>query len=800
MHIYERKTVKVLSGIVVALFAYSMVHAQSIEETIAGNKPHPRIEGTLKRLHDKHRQKPEAAVQFAREKAIRMRDRDKIVVFIVAVPGKAADVIDQAALKSYGVEIIKGAGRIIKAKIPIDKTTEIADNVKGISSIRLPDKPQAQYVESEGVSLAAADQFHSAGYMGSGLKIAVIDLDFSGIQAAISQGELPTTLTAVDCSGENCSLVSSPYEDFGATKHGTAVAEIIYDMAPGSQLYLIKIEDRLDLISAKDFCIANGIKIINHSVGWVNTNFYDGLCWSDNPTCTVNDAYDHGILWVNSAGNYGKKHYSAVYTDVNNTELHDQGISIAAEAGETIELSLTWNAWPYTDQDYNLWLRDGNGRLVDYSIDSQTGTQSPTEYISYTVPHAGTYMAVIQQYSATADHRLELYSLNHDITPYVSDGSLAGPADAGKTMSVGAMEYSSWTTGPIASYSSQGPTTDGRIKPDIIGPSSVSTYSYGSKAFSGTSASSPYVAGAAALILSRYPDYLLLQLWSALTGAAVDMGNSGMDNSYGYGRLELPCICTLSPGSYGFSPSAGTGSITVTASSSSCTWTARSSDSWITIGSTNTGIGSGTVSYSVEANSTGNHREGTITLGTQTFTIRQAKSTFADDPNNVFTPYIYAIYTEGITVGCGSGLYCPSNNVTRGQMAAFIIRAKYGETFNYTATPYFSDVPADHIFFKHVQKLKDDGITVLNGTYMVDDIVPREQMAAFIIRAKYGETFSYTTTPYYNDVPDTNTFFKYVQKLKDDKITTTTGTYMASPYVSRDQMAALLGRAFLDME
>jgi len=80
---------------------------------------------------------------------------------------------------------------------------------------------------------------------------------------------------------------------------------------------------------------------------------------------------------------------------------------------------------------------------------------------------------------------------------------------------------------------------------------------------------------------------------------------------------------------------------------------------------------------------------------------------------------------------------------------------------------------------------------------MVNDIVPRKQMAAFIIRAKYGETFTYTETPYYTDVPSTSVFFKYVQKLKDDAITTTTGEYMAKSYVTRDQKAAFLGRTFL---
>jgi hypothetical protein len=183
---------------------------------------------------------------------------------------------------------------------------------------------------------------------------------------------------------------------------------------------------------------------------------------------------------------------------------------------------------------------------------------------------------------------------------------------------------------------------------------------------------------------------------------------------------------------------------------------------------------------------------------------------FSDVPSDYWAyDYIIAIYNNGITTGCAQDdpntpenerRYCPEESVTRGQMAAFIIRAKYGENFSYTTTPYFTDVPSTHTFFKYVQKLKDDGITAVSGTYEVETYVTRGQMAAFIIRAKFGETFSYTTTPYFSDVPSTHTFFKYVQKLKDEGITALTGIYGVDDNVTRAQMAAFLARAFLGME
>jgi hypothetical protein len=129
-----------------------------------------------------------------------------------------------------------------------------------------------------------------------------------------------------------------------------------------------------------------------------------------------------------------------------------------------------------------------------------------------------------------------------------------GPADAVRAMAVGAINYNNWTTGPQASYSSQGPTNDdiyGRIKPDIMGPDNVindTFLKYEGKRFAGTSASCAHVAGAAALILDRNPGISVDQLWNSLTSTAIDMGNPGKDNIYGYGRLRLDINAAIASG------------------------------------------------------------------------------------------------------------------------------------------------------------------------------------------------------------------------------------------------------------
>jgi hypothetical protein len=94
----------------------------------------------------------------------------------------------------------------------------------------------------------------------------------------------------------------------------------------------------------------------------------------------------------------------------------------------------------------------------------------------------------------------------------------------------------------------------------------------------------------------------------------------------------------------------------------------------------------------------------------------------------------------GITSGCSAtpALYCPDQELTRESLAVFIIRAMYGNNFTYPTTPYFTDVPNTSPSFSYIQKFRELGLT--NGctatTYCPGDTATRQQAATFIIRAK----------------------------------------------------------------
>ncbi len=115
--------------------------------------------------------------------------------------------------------------------------------------------------------------------------------------------------------------------------------------------------------------------------------------------------------------------------------------------------------------------------------------------------------------------------------------TLGAPADADSIVTVGAVG----STGTIVSFSSRGPTADGRIKPEVCAQgSSVSVASSGGDASytfsSGTSFSCPLTAGVAAIVWGGHPDWTNMQVREALMMTASQSATP--DNNYGWGIVN----------------------------------------------------------------------------------------------------------------------------------------------------------------------------------------------------------------------------------------------------------------------
>ena len=480
-----------------------------------------------------------AAVRVARATALDV-DAGKVEVVVEAQAGRAADV--RAALETGGAVVERSYRTLTKALVPVAELAELA-RTPGVRTVEPPQRLRVDAVAGEGVGASNASFAHAAGRTGAGVKVGIVDGGFFDYAALQAEGELPATL-----------VTQSYCTDFEGSEHGSAVAEIVHEVAPDAELYLICIEDVVDLGAAKDYAIANGIEILNMSAGFYNTARGDGSGGPATPDGIVQAAREAGILWVVSAGNEAESHWGGTFNGGGDTfhdfATGDEGIPFRVPAGGTACVFLKWDAWPTTTtQDFDLGLFDAaTNQLLTASASDQTAAPSePTEATCVSAP-AGASLdayAAVQRYTGTAP-RLDLFVDGARFDLYrVAAGSMMEPASAPEAVAAGAI---CWDSGGLEPYSSQGPTIDGRVKPDLAGFDSNSSAMYGdwsgggcgSTGFTGTSAAAPHVAGVAAILQEWHgplsPDGLQAQLEST----AEDLGTPGKDSAYGSGRIRLP--------------------------------------------------------------------------------------------------------------------------------------------------------------------------------------------------------------------------------------------------------------------
>jgi CSLREA domain-containing protein len=311
-------------------------------------------------------------------------------------------------------------------------------------------------------------------------------------------------------------------------------------------------------------------------------------------------------------------------------------------------------------------------------------------------------------------------------------------------------------------------------------------------------------------VVSDLPEYIII---TSSTNVGTGMVNYTVASNAGPARSHTMtiagqpftvnqnsgCLYSIDKTSQSFPASLSPGTIQVTAGAD-CAWTAVSNDSFITITSGGNASGLGEVTYSVSANPDPVRRIGTITVAGQIFTVLQGAA-FLDVPvGYLFYSDIGKLSARGITVGCGSGNYCPEAPTTREQMAAFIIRSIGIPNPPPPSAQRFGDVPPSNPFYAFIEEMAVRQITsgCGGGNYCPGLAVTREQMAAFIIRA-LGE-FAPAAPPSqrFFDVPPNNQFYAFIDRMAALGITQGCGggNYCPLATVTRGQMAAFLVRAF----
>jgi hypothetical protein len=447
-------------------------------------------------------------------------------------------------LESLGAAVANVGIEVVEAYVPVS-VLEVVAALPGVLSVRELERPIAQAMLSQGVAIHGVPGWAANGFSGTGVRIGVIDVGFEGYRSLIGI-EVPQAIGR--CYVAVGSFTSNLADCESGGKHGTAVAETVVDVAPGATLYIANPLSPRDLNETVTWMASQGVTVINHSVGWGYEGPGDGTTTrSDGPLAAVDRAVQAGITWVNAAGNEGLSTWTGSYSDSNgNRELEfvpgSERNGIAVYAGQELSLHLRWaDSWTNASIDLDLYLLDAAGNILARSERDQSGIfgQEPTERVRYRPATNGSVYAAIKHHAGGQPTWIQLQALSGEPIQYGSAGySIGNPAES-RNAGLLAVGAASWQQPQVVeAFSSQGPTRDGRIKPDVVGINRADTVSYGPSSFPGTSQAAPHVAGMAALVKQRFPHFTAVDVANYLRTHASRSANPDM--VWGYGLALLP--------------------------------------------------------------------------------------------------------------------------------------------------------------------------------------------------------------------------------------------------------------------
>ncbi len=466
---------------------------------------------------------------------------------------KVRESSDLSKLTSYA-KIANQKDTMAAAWVNAEKLRELAAQswVVSVSEVTAPVINKAD--TSEGVGFHKANLAHALS-TGKGVKIGIISDGANSYKNAQATGDLPSNVTILS--------------DVVGGDEGTAMMEIVYDMAPGAQLYFHDCGDNvLAFNKAVDALVAAGCTIICDDIGWITQPFFeDGVIASHFKEVAAKNK----VLFVSSAGNAANKHYQGVYTNsakYNNFHDFSHGTSntedlyVRLNYGSIIRVVLQWkepfDTTSLSDYDLQLYaIYEGQYYLVAESADVNANTQQPLEFIGYqnNLGSAYDFAISVKRKNAPVPKELEVYVYTGSMytNNIVKTDSIFGHAAVPCVIACGAIDAGEPSSPPtIESFSSQGPVTTltgKRNKPDVCGADGVNVTGAGgfSDPFYGTSAAAPHIAAIAALVKARFPAYTPAQVTSAITRFSTDLGKLSYDTVYGHGLADA---CAAVTGKY----------------------------------------------------------------------------------------------------------------------------------------------------------------------------------------------------------------------------------------------------------
>ena len=403
-------------------------------------------------------------------------------------------------------------------------------------------RPVATPITNTGSVASQGDTIHRAdlaratfGVTGAGVKVGVLSDSVDGMATAVASGDLPSDVQVLQAGT-------------GAGE-GTAMLEIVHDLAPGSALAFYGPGSSGDMIAGITQLAANGASVIVDDL-W----FFDQPIYEEGPIAqTVNAHAARNVIYATSAVNSAKKHYGSTFNTAGGQQpfhLFAPGQSlqsITVDPG-SVRILLYWaDQWGRSSNDYDMYLVQTDGQTVIAKGDNeQNGDDLPMETITVTNNSGAPAQALlaVQLFNGSAKRFDIYYSGVSDIQFGSPVSSIPGHANAAGAITVAAANADKPSV--IADYSSQGPcnivfpVVETRAKPDITGIAGVAvTGAAGfSNPFFGTSAAAPHIGALAALVRQANPGLSATQVKQTLMGTAADLGAVGYDYVFGAGGAD----------------------------------------------------------------------------------------------------------------------------------------------------------------------------------------------------------------------------------------------------------------------
>jgi PKD domain/Subtilase family len=408
------------------------------------------------------------------------------------------------------------------------------------------DASSADVVTSQGVARIGADALQAGGQRGAGVRIAVLDQAFGATSRldSLAGTELPPLARQHRQSFDTDSgIVGSDYNG-NSSRHGEFVTEIVYDIAPDAEYWLVNYHTPDEFQQAvaylRDVVHPN---IVVHSNSFLFGPF-DGTGFFAQQ---VDSLAAQGTIWVNSAGNYRLNHWEGPWIDANGDGFldvpghgDDFPVDLIGTQRPACDLTADGTGAESSSDHYvlGLFLDPAGTQPV---LDARSGQPMISSFVPLPDPHddlgpgflsaPGTYHLKIMRVGNPPAEHLTLFcrfALPADVD--VTTSSIPTPGDARGSLTIGAFDA---TTLQPEDYSSEGPTDDGRPKPDLAAPTNVAITG---GSCGGTSCATPHAGGAAALLLATIP---AADVPATLRSWALDAGDPGFDSRFGAGRLRV---------------------------------------------------------------------------------------------------------------------------------------------------------------------------------------------------------------------------------------------------------------------